>query len=528
MKRHHCNYRAQKMWAVAGMVLLGICGHARALNATVANVTLDNTGGQPAAGFDLNWDKSWRDADGHDACWVFIKHSNDGGKTWQHADLSAAGVNPKGFSTGAGSKLEIMVPSDKKGAFIRRAENGTGTVSATHILLPLDTRSKGAPNPKSQLKVFAVEMVYSAKGAFYLGTPGIESGRFHDGADSNKPFQVKSEGAITIDAKPGCLWCNGDHYENQIGPVGKLPAAFPKGFDAFYLMKMEISQRQYCDFLNTLNARQQKNRHEPGLFFEAGHFFNKARNYIKKTKDSPAFFGCDANTNAGPSTNAVAAKLNEADDGEWVACSYLSWMDLAAWLDWAALRPMTELEFEKACRGPLPPVANEYAWGDTILKPPAGEKDLNTSREVPVKGNCSSGGETYSKYGPFRSGSFADIAEGRTNIGAAYCGALDMSGNMAERSVTVGNPQGRVFTGLHGDGNLSENGHANVEAWPGLDEGEVIGAVGIGTRGGHWLFSRRRHKVASHYLWTSDRGNAVAIVNGRYRVNGGRGARTAP
>jgi hypothetical protein len=28
---------------------------------------------------------------------------------------------------------------------------------------------------------------------------------------------------------------------------------------------------------------------------------------------------------------------------------------------------MTELEYEKACRGPLMPVANEYAWGTTTI-----------------------------------------------------------------------------------------------------------------------------------------------------------------
>jgi formylglycine-generating enzyme required for sulfatase activity len=40
----------------------------------------------------------------------------------------------------------------------------------------------------------------------------------------------------------------------------------------------------------------------------------------------------------------------------------LSWFDVAAYLDWAALRPMTELEFEKVCRGPENRIAGEYAW----------------------------------------------------------------------------------------------------------------------------------------------------------------------
>ena len=42
-------------------------------------------------------------------------------------------------------------------------------------------------------------------------------------------------------------------------------------------------------------------------------------------------------------------------------------MDLAAFLDWDALRPMTELEFEKMSRGPLLPIAGEYIWGNQTI-----------------------------------------------------------------------------------------------------------------------------------------------------------------
>ncbi len=42
-------------------------------------------------------------------------------------------------------------------------------------------------------------------------------------------------------------------------------------------------------------------------------------------------------------------------------------MDLAAFLDWDALRPMTELEFEKMSRGPLLPNAGEYIWGNQTI-----------------------------------------------------------------------------------------------------------------------------------------------------------------
>ena len=48
-------------------------------------------------------------------------------------------------------------------------------------------------------------------------------------------------------------------------------------------------------------------------------------------------------------------------------CNFLSWQDGYAYAGWAGLRPMTELEFEKACRGPLNPVPHEHAWGSTEM-----------------------------------------------------------------------------------------------------------------------------------------------------------------
>ncbi len=510
-----------KIIAVLAGLLAGVVP-SLAGNAAVTNAVLTETAGNKrAAQFDLAWDGSWRDGASHDACWVFVKYSIDKGVTWRHADLAVSGVNPAGFSSGSGIKLDIVVPADKKGAFIRRAQDGTGAVVNVGVNLLLASGSRGVPSAKALLKVFAVEMVSVAAGSFHLGTPnGKESGKFHAGADANTPFLVQAEGRITISNAPGCLWGAGDVYENKIGAPGILPAAFPKGFAAFYLMKMEISQRQYCDFLNTLTARQQDNRHAPKLNFGVIANDINSRNFIKKTGGSPAFFGCDANNNAGAAVNANAAKLNETNDAEWVACNWISWMDLAAYLDWAALRPMTELEFEKACRGPLAPLADEYAWGNAALKlaPLLSLKDPGTVAEMPNGGNCNVGQHAL---GPFRCGSYAELGSGRTNTGAGYCGALDLSGNVWERTVTAGNEAGRAFTGLHGDGNLTINGHADVVAWPGLKDGEVTDAFGAGARGGYWMNKGGFARV-------SDRSYAAAIGTARHNVMGGRGARLAP
>jgi len=515
-------------WIMVGMAIAGlsmVAGPVMANNVVVTNTTFKvPNGGKIPVQFDLAWDNSWREGVNYDACWLFVKYSTNAGVTWNHATLGESGTNPVGFTSGSGTNLEIVVPADKTGAFIQRSGSGTGTVANTGVQLVWDFATNGvSKSENARVKVFAVEMVYVAEGPFYLGSGGGEVGHFYqytDGVQTTEPYQVSSESAILVGATNDNLY-----YVNVGGSigdgVGPIPAEFPKGYSAFYLMKTEMSQRQYCDFLNTLTATQQGSRHDSALHFSS------TRNYIKKTSNSPAFFGCDANNNAGSATNANVALLNETNDGEWVACNYISWGDGAAYADWAALRPMTELEFEKACRGPLAAVANEYPWGEAKLElKETSVINQNTASEAPNQGNC----HVYPNalYSPYRVGSYADASSSRVNAGAGYYGALDLSGNLWEQLATVGNATGRGFMGTHGDGILSINGHANTATWPGLSGGEVTTGTGVGFRGSEWnnyYFSAR----------VSDRGAGSAgggsgATTSRSYYNGGtlRPARSAP
>jgi len=98
---------------------------------------------------------------------------------------------------------------------------------------------------------------------------------------------------------------------------------------------------------------------------------------------------------------------------------------------------------------------------------------------------------------------------------------MELSGNLWERAVTVGNATGRAFTGLHGNGALSTNGHANETAWPGLTGGEVTGATGSGFRGGSWNNS-------ATFLRVSDRTIAALTITPRNIYYGFRAVRVAP
>ena len=192
---------------------------------------------------------------------------------------------------------------------------------------------------------------------------------------------------------------------------------------------------------------------------------------------------------------------------------------MSAYLDWAALRPMTEMEFEKVCRGTMPRVAGEYPWGtleiQSVLSLSAGVINDNLPNEsyTPVtNGACAYGSGTLStSYGPLKVGIFASGTSGRASAGAAYYGAMEMGGNLLERVVTVSNATGTAFTGANGDGTITANGDANQTSWP-----APATAIGVANRGGDYI------KPATT-VRTSNRDATVDAA--RYPSYGGRGVR---
>jgi formylglycine-generating enzyme required for sulfatase activity len=144
------------------------------------------------------------------------------------------------------------------------------------------------------------------------------------------------------------------------------------------------------------------------------------------------------------------------------------------------------VEYEKACRGEdvYDTATNFYAWGTTGLTQVTGPSNSGAYNEV--ASNTGNGLCNYNNTmtGPFRAGFAATASTTRVTSGGAYYGGMDMSGNVWELCVTVGNTTGRSFIGTHGDGTLSTNGNATNADWPGASSGEVTGATGSGRRGG--------------------------------------------
>ena len=223
-----------------------------------------------------------------------------------------------------------------------------------------------------------------------------------------------------------------------------------------------------------------------------------------------------------------------------VACNYVTHLDALAYAAWAGLRPMTELEFEKACRGPIKPVPNEYAWGSDRIAGMdswtgqyklrnAGRPDETLVWEGvdgpdAARGNAVCDRTNDELSGPLRVGIFATPESDRVLAGASYWGILDLSGNVLERPIHVTYATGRAFVGIHG--------HGGAGPWTNIAAGPGGHGLGIGMRGSGW-------PEGSHAGgWGRDEGlrvsnrhtsaNSTMYGGSRHYAQGFRGVRTAP
>ena len=498
-------------------------------NVSIANQKLveqDTSADTIKVQFDISWSNSWRDATNYDAAWVFFKYTTDTSSGWSHATLKTAGTNPTNFSQGSGTQVDIVVPTDKKGCFIQRSSLGSGSLSTTSMQVVWDYGQDGVSDANAsgaamQVKVFAIEMVYLPQGGFYVGdaSDGTYGELEFGGASTSLPGAINSEAGMSFGSSASQWYYNAPGTPNSgeaaDGASFEVSAAFPKGYQAFYLMKYEITEGQWIGFFNTLTSAPQTTR---DITAASG-----------KNSDSVT----DRNTISWSSGDATTTRTDRV-------CNYLSWMDICAYADWAGLRPITELEFEKACRGTLYPVDGEYAWGSTSQT--TGTNMTGTSEDGTETfsspsnnnvhfGNTNITGGDGPNRGPVRAGIFAtSTSTTRVLSGAGFYGNLELSGNGWEHVVTLGNGTGRGFAGTHGDGNLttltSYEGNATNKDWPGMDttstERGVTGATGSGLRGGGWS------ETTNRYMEISNREQAAKTATTRTKDYGGRLARTAP
>ncbi len=322
------------------------------------------------------------------------------------------------------------------------------------------------------------------------------------------------ESKRSFGAQDGTAWNSGAVVKSD----------YPNGYQEFYAMKYELTQEQYVSFLNTLTWAQQQAL-IPGLaaMEEGEYIFGPRRDTVncrngiiveRKVTGAPMVFANNLNPKNLPGND---------DDGQTLACNYLSLKDLQAYAAWSGLRPMTELEFEKLGR-PLYdytaiPQVGEYAWNSLGLEHAGNLRNVGSSAER-ADGNANYNGVVG---GPLRNGVFAGSeTANREGCGVSYWGVFELSGNLAEPYYNV-NAAGRVFKGKdfiagHGNGYLTAAAlpeAANVAAWP-------AGPAAFALRGGHFgstdvkeLAVSDRRYFQNYWKDVNERDSTVGIRLGR-------------
>ncbi len=164
----------------------------------------------------------------------------------------------------------------------------------------------------------------------------------------------------------------------------------------------------------------------------------------------PIVFGCDYDEDG---------VFDEDNDGKYIALAYMNWQDLCAFSDWAGLRPNTETEYEKACRGGIQSVYRDKPWGP-ITYPSNATNLTNAGMANESAENIGSGGAIVNTAGgnidrPMRVGFQATSTSNRTEAVAGYYGNLNLGDNAQEMVVVLSLVESRIFEGTHGDGILT-------------------------------------------------------------------------
>ncbi len=516
-----------------GGVLLLIPATVYANNLSITNVTWanhDSTNDTIDVQFDISWDNSWRNSINYDAVWVYFRYMYTSVDDTKACLLKTAGTNPANCSQGTGTPIDIVVPSDLKGAFIMRSEPGSGSVSVTSVQLCWDYDvAVGVSDGQllDEADVSGIEMVYIPTGDFALGDGSgfTESTYALHVADNNdtlisdkvtEDLTCDSNGNDDIDTSPIAIDGDGGIDTDANGTIDN--ADFPTGYNAFYLMKYEVTEGQWVKFFN-----EQDDAYKTVLDITSA---------TGKNSDSTV----DRNTIAWTSGDATTQREDRA-------MNWLSWPNLASFCDWSCTRPMTETEYEKASRGATSAFLSEKAFGSATdingilaaeIISGAGEDGTETVSDTDANAcynniTFTTGHATYDQDdGPVRSGIFAESATNRRSSGASYYGVMELSGNVNEFVVSIGANDGRNFQGTHGDGKLSkygvtEWGYADNTDWPGYDGTCCVDlGTGTGVRGGAW------DDTSVTRLSVSDRLVATNESASRDNSYGGRCARTAP
>ena len=422
---------------------------AYANNISVSNTVLQNqdvANSTVEISFDLTWQNPFSGTDANSA--AFYDRAWIFVKYWVvDIDSETTGWHHATLTSGG----TVTPASDGKGAIVN-----IGTAQTVKWYYGMDGVTASS---NVRVRVSAIEMVYIPEGAFVYNAGNI-------GGSTYNNYGAGSQTAVSSAADL---------------PTGAA-AGWPNGYSAFYIAKYEASQGQYADFLNMLSAANAVNRFGAYTDWEHTITYTAANDYGSRY--------------AASATNRASA--------------YISWDDVKAYVSWCGLRPMTEMEFEKAARGGGTANTNLYPWGDT--DPETGNNVYLPSGHVSpydawthYTNFYDSANNTTGQDGPVNVGLYlsGDVVRTDVQTGASVYGVTDLAGNVWEHLINCDS----TTTPANGNGTIT----API-SWPGA-------ASGKGMRGGGW-------SSESTYLRVSARAGAGWSFADRDHVVGFRPART--
>lgn len=383
--------------------------------------------------FSISWKNTWRQGERfHDAVWVFAKYRPDNGSLWSHVYVDTA----------TAPLLDVITQDDRMGIFLRSPVDVTSAadIPNTTVTLQIDLDSTIAIHP--DFKVYGIEMVYVPEGPFWAGdgTPGSLR------AQLNVNNQLHGYRPYIMGERKASLFTSSGVFS----PVHPPQVT---GYNSFYCMKYPITQGQFVDFLNILPEVQQLeilqlpktvlleilngDGHDGfAHLYPFGNPNNRRQGIILRGYNEEGGF-------LFANELTIDKTYNNDDDGQNIAMNFLSEADHESiyglnnldkpileaylrYLNWAGLRPMSELEYEKACRGPLFPVMEERAWGNAKYGK-LEQADISFSGN-PYEESTAEIGFITNDFS-YRVGMEAEPGDSRIQSEASYWGIMDLSGN---------------------------------------------------------------------------------------------------
>ncbi|MEO0631889.1 MAG: SUMF1/EgtB/PvdO family nonheme iron enzyme, partial [Planctomycetota bacterium] len=183
----------------------------------------------------------------------------------------------------------------------------------TELVWDLEASMLVWPGAGLDVRVFAIDMVLIPEGAYDVAESDDVTSPLRSAGGS--ALRIKTEDSLSVGGDGVVVYSPSDYGGDGLGPV---PAAFPKGVDAFYVMRRELTDGEYAGFLDTLSGRARASRD-----ITLHPRYRDGGGSIRVTAD--------------------VVEVNEPNR----PAGFVSWADGIAWAAWAGLRPMSELEFEK-------------------------------------------------------------------------------------------------------------------------------------------------------------------------------------